>query len=72
MKTPWTHTDRDWWRRRWCGFFVVAGLRAGVGVAPGSMFYVDNRANSGYIRIHVGISTEKAKKIAETLRANKQ
>lgn len=48
------------------------GLRAGVGVAPGSMFYVDNRANSGYIRIHVGISTEKAKKIAETLRANKQ
>jgi aspartate/methionine/tyrosine aminotransferase len=55
-----------------CGFFVVAGLRAGVGVAPGSMFYVDNRANSGYIRIHVGISTEKAKKIAETLRANKQ
>jgi aspartate/methionine/tyrosine aminotransferase len=48
------------------------GLRAGVGVAPGSMFYVDNRANSGYIRIHVGISHEKAKKIAETLRAHKQ
>merc|ERR1711941_140538 len=42
------------------------GLRAGVGVAPGSMFYVDNRANSGYIRIHVGISTEQAKRIAET------
>jgi aminotransferase len=48
------------------------GLRAGVGVAPGSMFYVDNRANSGYIRIHVGISHEKAKKIAETLRSPKQ
>jgi hypothetical protein len=43
-----------------------------VGVAPGSMFYVDNRANSGYIRIHVGISNDKAKKIAETLRAHKQ
>jgi len=48
------------------------GLRAGVGVAPGSMFYVDNRANSGYIRIHVGISHEKAKKIAGALRSHKQ
>jgi aspartate/methionine/tyrosine aminotransferase len=48
------------------------GLRAGVGVAPGSMFYVDNRANSGYIRIHVGIASEKAKKIAETIRAHKE
>jgi len=45
------------------------GLKAGVGVAPGSMFYVANPANSGYIRIHVGISHEKATKIAETLLA---
>jgi len=50
---------------------LQAALRLGVGVAPGNMFFVSNPTNSGYIRIHVGISEEKAKKIAQTLRDNK-
>ncbi len=48
-------------------FLLPLGLRAGVGVAPGSMFFVDDPANSGLIRIHVGITHEKAKQIAQTL-----
>lgn len=50
---------------------LQAALRLGVGVAPGNMFFVSNPANSEYIRIHVGISEEKAKQIAQTLRDNK-
>lgn len=44
------------------------GLKMGVGVAPGSMFFVGDR-DSGYIRIHVGISQEKAEAIAACMRA---
>jgi len=46
-------------------------LKLGVGVAAGSMFFIGSPENTGYIRIHVGLTHEKAVKIAETLRANK-
>eukprot|EP01087_Luapelamoeba_hula_P013666 TRINITY_DN390_c0_g1_i1.p1 TRINITY_DN390_c0_g1~~TRINITY_DN390_c0_g1_i1.p1 ORF type:complete len:390 (+),score=64.40 TRINITY_DN390_c0_g1_i1:118-1287(+) len=44
------------------------GLKVGVGVAPGAMFYAGDKANTGYIRIHVGISEQKARAIAQTMR----
>ena len=46
---------------------VLLGLEKGVGIAPGSMFFHGNPENSKIVRIHLGISTEKAKKIAENL-----
>jgi len=46
---------------------VLLGLRKGVGLAPGRIFFPGTPENSGYIRIHVGISNEKAKQIAETI-----
>jgi len=51
---------------------VVQGLRKGVGVAPGRIFYPGLPENTGYVRIHVGISHEKAKMIAKLLQDNKQ
>ena len=49
---------------------VLLGLKRGIGVAPGSMFFQGNPLNSGLIRIHLGISEEKAKKIAELVLQN--
>eukprot|EP01117_Protostelium_nocturnum_P017492 TRINITY_DN711_c2_g1_i1.p1 TRINITY_DN711_c2_g1~~TRINITY_DN711_c2_g1_i1.p1 ORF type:complete len:392 (-),score=137.42 TRINITY_DN711_c2_g1_i1:1011-2186(-) len=46
---------------------IVAGLSKGVGVAPGSIFWPNNPQNTGYIRIHCGITEEKAKEIAAAL-----
>jgi len=46
---------------------VVAALKAGVGVAPGKMFYPSQPVNTGYIRIHVGISRAKAELIVKNL-----
>jgi len=50
---------------------IVAGLRHGVGVAPGKIFYPGLPENTGYVRIHVGISEEKALRIAQVLREKK-
>ncbi|KAJ9453038.1 Aspartate aminotransferase [Diplonema papillatum] len=49
---------------------VKLALQAGVGVCPGSMFTregINATANTQTIRIHCGISAEKARKIAELL-----
>eukprot|EP01091_Cochliopodium_minus_P002263 TRINITY_DN12129_c1_g1_i1.p1 TRINITY_DN12129_c1_g1~~TRINITY_DN12129_c1_g1_i1.p1 ORF type:complete len:400 (-),score=99.87 TRINITY_DN12129_c1_g1_i1:166-1344(-) len=46
---------------------VLLGLQKGIGVAPGSMFFEGNPLNSGLIRIHLGITEEKAKRIANSL-----
>lgn len=46
---------------------VLKGIEAGVGVAPGTIFYGNGRTNTGFIRIHCGVSKEKAAKIAEIL-----
>jgi len=46
---------------------IVAGLEHGVGVAPGKIFYPGLPHNTGYVRIHVGISHEKAQQIAKVL-----
>lgn len=54
------HSDRD---------AIVAGLECGVGVAPGKIFYQGLPQNTGYVRIHVGISHEKAQQIAKVLEA---
>jgi len=51
---------------------MQAGLKMGVGVAAGSMFFIGAPENTGYIRIHVGVSAEKAKQIADTLYKEKQ
>jgi len=46
---------------------VLQGLRNGVGVAPGKIFYPSMPENTGFVRIHCGISSEKAKEIASIL-----
>jgi aspartate/methionine/tyrosine aminotransferase len=46
---------------------LQSGLRLGVGVAPGGMFFVADPPRSGLIRIHVGFTHDKAKQIAQTL-----
>jgi hypothetical protein len=46
---------------------VAAGLKKGVGVAPGNIFWPDTPANTGYVRIHCGISAEKADEIVKSL-----
>eukprot|EP01064_Diplonema_japonicum_P031451 TRINITY_DN5628_c0_g2_i1.p1 TRINITY_DN5628_c0_g2~~TRINITY_DN5628_c0_g2_i1.p1 ORF type:complete len:404 (+),score=65.78 TRINITY_DN5628_c0_g2_i1:45-1214(+) len=51
---------------------TTAALAAGVGICPGSMFTQEGitpTANTNTVRIHCGISREKAKKIAEKLAA---
>jgi aspartate/methionine/tyrosine aminotransferase len=45
---------------------VKLALEKGVGVCPGSMFY-HGCENTGYVRIHCGVSDEKTKKICENL-----
>jgi len=51
---------------------VAAGLQHGVGVAPGRIFYPGLPKNTGYVRIHCGISAEKARFIVETLEKSHQ
>jgi len=46
---------------------IVKGLSHGVGVAPGKIFWPNTPDNTGYIRIHCGISAEKAKEIVKVL-----
>ena len=46
---------------------VQDALAKGVGVTPCNIFYPGTPVNSGFIRIHCGISEEKAKNIAERL-----
>jgi len=49
---------------------VLNGLKKGIGVAPGNIFYKPGIGNTGYIRIHCGISLEKSKAIALTLQSS--
>jgi len=42
-------------------------LEAGVGVCPSSMFFANSPSNTHLIRIHCGISTEKAQEIVSKL-----
>jgi len=51
---------------------VLQGLYNGVGVAPGNIFWNGTPDNTTYVRIHVGISAEKAQQIADTLEKNYQ
>eukprot|EP01100_Stratorugosa_tubuloviscum_P013327 TRINITY_DN661_c0_g2_i1.p1 TRINITY_DN661_c0_g2~~TRINITY_DN661_c0_g2_i1.p1 ORF type:complete len:388 (-),score=185.92 TRINITY_DN661_c0_g2_i1:119-1282(-) len=46
---------------------VIASLRCGAGVCPGSMFSVNSNPNTGYVRIHCGVTKEKAQRIANNL-----
>jgi len=46
---------------------VALGLRKGVGVAPGKIFFAGMPNQTEYVRIHVGIAREKAIAIANTL-----
>jgi aspartate/methionine/tyrosine aminotransferase len=46
---------------------VLKGIEAGIGVAPGTIFYGGPITNSGFIRIHCGVSKTKAAAIAESL-----
>lgn len=50
---------------------VLAGLRLGVGVAPGNIFFPGLPENTEYVRIHCGITEEKAKAIVQLLHENK-
>jgi aspartate/methionine/tyrosine aminotransferase len=45
---------------------VKLALEKGVGVCPGSMFF-NGTENTGYVRIHCGVSDEKTKKIVDNL-----
>jgi len=47
---------------------VKLALSKGVGVCPGSMFFANNPVNTGYIRIHCGVSTEKTQRILANLK----
>jgi len=46
---------------------VVEGLKKGVGVAPGNIFWPNTPDNTKYVRIHCGISAEKADSIVKVL-----
>jgi aspartate/methionine/tyrosine aminotransferase len=46
---------------------VIRALEAGIGVSPGNIFFAGQPANTGYIRIHCGVTREKALAIAERL-----
>jgi len=47
---------------------VKKALAQGVGVCPGSMFFGNNLQNTGYVRIHCGVSEEKTNRILENLK----
>ena len=46
---------------------VFKALDAGVGIAPGNIFFPGTPKKSGFLRIHTGISLEKAQKISDIL-----
>jgi aspartate/methionine/tyrosine aminotransferase len=46
---------------------VLKGIEAGFGVAPGTIFYGGPVTNTGFIRIHCGVSKTKASAIADIL-----
>ena len=46
---------------------VLSALDAGVGVAPGIIFYGTESNNTGFIRIHCGLSAEKVDKLVASL-----
>ncbi|KAF0972301.1 hypothetical protein FDP41_009204 [Naegleria fowleri] len=46
---------------------VVEALKLGVGVSPANIFFPPGNDNTGMVRIHLGISSEKAKRIAKQL-----
>jgi len=46
---------------------VLLGLKQGVGVAPGNIFFPGMPENTGYVRIHCGISSAKAHTIVKLL-----
>lgn len=46
---------------------VKLALAKGVGVCPGSMFFAGSPVHTGYIRIHCGVSAEKAQAILANL-----
>lgn len=51
---------------------VVKGLKKGVGVAAGSMFFQGSPAHTGFVRIHVGLDEERVAKIVAALYASVQ
>jgi len=51
---------------------VLVGLKHGVGVAPGKIFFPGNMENTSYVRIHCGITSEKAIAITNTIEATEQ
>jgi len=51
---------------------IVKGLAHGIGVAPGKIFWPHTPENTGYVRIHCGISEEKAHQIVEALEKKPQ
>jgi len=48
---------------------MIEALDVGVGVAPGNMFFPGTPANTGYTRIHCGITEEKARMMADVIRS---
>lgn len=46
---------------------VLKGIENGIGVAPGTIFYGASGPNTGFIRIHCGVSKTKGLAIAEQL-----
>ena len=47
---------------------VLEALKAGVGVAGGGMFFEGAPANTGFIRIHVGLSEERVDALLEVIK----
>jgi DNA-binding transcriptional MocR family regulator len=47
---------------------VLAALKAGVGVAGGGMFFEGSPANTGFIRIHVGLSEERVDALLQVIK----
>lgn len=50
---------------------VLVALKAGVGVAAGTMFFENSPANTGFIRIHVGLSEERVDALLQVLKSHK-
>ena len=46
---------------------IIKAIQKGVGLAPGTMFFEGSPKNSGFIRIHVGLSEDRVKKICDGL-----
>lgn len=46
---------------------VIKGIEAGIGVAPGTIFFGTPGPSTGFIRIHCGVSKNKAAVIAQQL-----